>query len=171
MPTVPATVPFRDSLTWNLRDFLRVSVQDIRTQMSGAVTPTIARFEIDKAPNNLGDKEEYGIIYPLPGGQYYNAGMSSSRYDLVAWSYQITSVGYDPRQVEALAGFVREVMVRKTPSRHFQYTLTADYPTSAQVNRPAPKILNREIVGSPGGVDREGSIYSVNDTYLIKVSI
>lgn len=98
----------------------------------------------------------YAIVYPLPGGASWGPTWAAPD-EGSSVPYQITSVGLRADQAQLMADKVRQAMLGRTNG-----ALAALAVTGAVV-------LDREFAGY-GGVDREGDIVSIPDSYTLHVT-
>lgn len=102
----------------------------------------------------------YTIIYPMGGGDFAGPPFAFPEAD-AAFAFQITSVGNRGDQVEWMADTVREVMVgRDSQTRQFVHPLII----------PGLVVQSREVMGPPGPMDRDGNVFSVAESYIVRVS-
>lgn len=101
----------------------------------------------------------YSIVYPVLGGD--SEGPAWVEPDAIFhFHYQISSVGVTRRQAEWLADRVRRVMLERDGGGRF---VTAIAPTGMSV-------LDRRIAFTPAGVEREVSLYSVPEAFIVTVT-
>lgn len=100
----------------------------------------------------------YAIVYPLGGGATWGptyAGPDEGA-DL---PYQVTSVGLRTDQAEWMADRVRQAMLTRL-----------DGTLAAQLAVPGVNVLDRSMTGY-GGLDREGDVVSIPDSYVVRVTV
>lgn len=96
----------------------------------------------------------WGIVYPLEGGSSWGP-VANWRADRRV-PYQVTSSGRDRRQAQAMADRVRTVILDR-----------ATYPFPAVAGL---KVIDRDVQDTNPGVDREGTVWSVPETFYITVT-
>jgi hypothetical protein len=143
-------VPHRRKLDASLRDMLR--------------TATERPIEIVRAPfknNDVNQVEDppYGILYPIPGGGFSGSPLYHPDED-ATFTYQVTSVGLRDDQAEWLGDRVREAFLGRDGQGSFVHDLTVD----------GLAIVSREPTGPPGGLVRNDMLFSVADSYFVRVS-
>lgn len=98
----------------------------------------------------------YAIVYPIAGGATWGPTFYGPD-DGAEVPYQVTSVGLRADQAQAMADRVRQAMLGRTDGQ-----LSAIAVTGAVV-------LDREFAGY-GGVDHDGDVVSIPDTYTVHVT-
>lgn len=101
----------------------------------------------------------FAIVYKLEGGARTGPAWSGWQDDL-RLSYQVTSSGTDRRQAEAVADHVREIVTGRF-NGSWRYSFT----------QPAGAVItSRETQDTTPGVDREGRIFTVPETFYLTVT-
>lgn len=100
----------------------------------------------------------YAIVYPLTGGATWGPTYDGpdEGADL---PYQVTSVGLRQDQAEWMADKVRQAMLARQNGS-----------LAAQLAVPGVTVLDRAITAY-GGVDREGDVVSVPDSFVVRVTV
>lgn len=117
---------------------------------------------IDVGPSSevTRDVVDLPYIHMTPRGGLPFSGTFFDLYDDANFGFDITSVGERQDQTEAVADKVREAILGRD-SRGFQY----------DINIPGVFIMMREPLGPPGRLDREGRIYNVVDSYMLRLTV
>lgn len=102
----------------------------------------------------------YFILYPVPGGGYSGPPLSKPDAD-VQTVYQVTSVGTSPESAEWLADRIRVAMLGRSTLGSFSTDIDAPNGMS---------IVDRTPDGGPGGVDAEGSVYSIAERFNLHLT-
>lgn len=127
-------------------------------------TATGRPLEMVRAPFKNGDVEQvedvpYGILYPIPGGGFSGSPLYHPDED-ASFVYQVTSVGLRDDQAEWMADKVREAMLGRDDQGSFVHEMTVEDLV----------IVSREPTGPPGGLVRNDMLFSVVDSYFVRVS-
>jgi hypothetical protein len=143
-------MPDRRIVSEALRDWIKISVP--------------CKIELTRRPSDAVDKDSdelrsaYAIVYPLPGAEYFGDLEDPER--VVAWSYQITSVGRRHDQAAWLDDKIRALVLERQGSG-FAHTLVI----------PGCDVIDRSATGDDGAaVPSDGSLVPVQSTYILKVS-
>lgn len=98
------------------------------------------------------------IVYPVPGEGLH--GSAASPHEDGVFMYQIRCVGETRVQVEALADRARDRFLRRGPGGQWVNA----------INAGAGYVVHRRDIDSLGGIEREGAIFNLNDTYVIGIT-
>lgn len=99
----------------------------------------------------------YAVVYPLPGGNTWGPTYTGPDEGADV-PYQVTCVGLRDDQAQWMADRVRQAMVGRTDGQLVPLVV------------PGMTVLDREMAGY-GGLDREGDVVSVPDSYTIRVTL
>lgn len=109
------------------------------------------------ADGNMADAP-WAIVYPLEGGRRWGP-MSDWEADIRV-PYQVTSSGEDRRQAQAMADRVRDVITGKSGGTY----------VTPIVDPSGMRIIQREAQETAPGLDREGTIFTVPETFYLTVT-
>lgn len=101
----------------------------------------------------------YAVIFPRDGGPFTGPPFGAMNNE-AAFGYQITSVGERPDQADALSDRIRTAILAQSKAGPFLNPLVI----------PEAHVMMRESMGPPGRLTREGRIYNVVDSYIIRVT-
>lgn len=145
--TVPNVRPVTDAL-----------VAFLAAQTGQPVGRATAPIQADGTPYDPA-QDPYAIVWPIPGGTSWGPGLVAPDAG-AQLHYQVTSVGARSDQADWMADKVRQAMVGRTAGGQLAATLTV----------PGVAVLDREL-SLYGGVDREGDVVSVPDSYIVHVTL
>lgn len=140
---VPQRRPFNEKLKTVLSDALALPVDMV-------LVPTKADGTFHDPP--------YVVIFPAEGG--HNSGpLLCGHFEDTEYYYYIHSVGKIDFQAEALADRVRQILLEQ---ENGSFVTNLDYDGFV--------VMDRTLVGSPGKLEREGTVFSTLDTYSFTVT-
>lgn len=128
-------------------------VDFLAAQTGRPVGRAAAPVNVDGSPAD----PPYAVVWPLTGGATWGPTYDGpdEGADL---PYQVTSVGLRDDQAEWLADRVRQAMLARSDG------------SLAPLAVPGVVVLDRAITGF-GGMDREGDVVSVPDSFVVRVTV
>jgi hypothetical protein len=131
---------------------VRVEREPLTTALAEALAAATGYLVgVGRAPEGVPDTDPYGVVYPIGGGGFDNVAWGN--VDAV-WVYQVTSVGHTHDQAQWMADRVERALLGTEP--------------------PAVAVVGLAVMGvdkdTHGGVDAEGSLWSIPDRYAFSVT-
>lgn len=139
---IPAQRPVTDALAAFLATQTGKPVGKATVPLSAAGTPV---------------EPPYAIVYPLAGGATWGPDYDGPN-EGADLPYQVTSVGLREDQAQWMADKVRDALLRRLNGA-----------LAAQLAVPGVTVLDRDITGF-GGLDREGDVVSIPDSFVVRVT-
>lgn len=108
-----------------------------------------------------GDTESipYSVLWPTAGGSFLGPPFATPEADAF-FRYTVHSIGRRDDQAEFIADAVRDAIVGRNDDGSFTYNLSIE----------GLRVMNRSIDQSAGPMDRDGSVFTVSESFLIAVT-